>query len=109
MPVDKGISVLGAYSIDKAPEAWTRDDFYILGKRVDTEEAFIAHAIDLGRHQIEQARLGRTPVTYNGHTPWGPAQSSQRYGDGIVFIPRPVTAASISTKPHAPGFIPAGR
>lgn len=80
-----GYSVLAAYSIDKPPEAWTRRDFYVVGKHVTTEAEFIAYAIELGQHEIDRAKLHRTPVCYDGHTPWGPSQSSIRYGDGIVF------------------------
>lgn len=85
VPDRAGLAVLAAYGIDKPPEHWTRDDFYIVGKRVDTEADFIAHAIELAQHDIDRARLQRTPIAYHGHTPWGLSQSSMRYADGIVY------------------------
>lgn len=85
VPDKAGFAVLGAYSIDRAPEAWTRGDFYILGKTVESEDAFIAHAHELAQDNIDRAALHRTEVTFLGDTPWGPAQVSTRYGEGVVF------------------------
>lgn len=85
VPGTTGLSVLGAYNIDRAPEDWVRSDFYIVGKSVETEEAFRAHARELAQDKIDRAALHRTEVTYHGQTPWGPAQVSTRYGNGVVF------------------------
>jgi hypothetical protein len=85
VPGKTGFSVFGAYSIDRAPEDWGRSDFYVAGKSVESEEAFMAHARELAQDKIDRTALHRTEVIYHGQTPWGPAQVSTRYGDGVVF------------------------
>lgn len=79
-----GLSIWSAYAIDKEPEKWTRDDFFIVGETVDGEGGFRAHVLEIAEHKREVRRLLRPEIRSGSHTPWGAAQASYRYGEGIV-------------------------
>jgi hypothetical protein len=85
MPNQKGAySVWSAYSIDRPPAEWTRRDFYIASGTVADEEAFRAHVREIAEHRCELRSLSRPEIRPGSSTPWGSAQVSRRYADGII-------------------------
>jgi hypothetical protein len=79
-----GLCIWSAYRIDKEPGQWTRGDFFIVGGTVDGEDGFRAHVLEIAEHKREARRLLRAQIQSGGHTPWGEAQASYHYGEGIV-------------------------
>ena len=85
MPNGQGVySIWSAYSIDRPPAEWTGRDFYIASGTVTDEEAFRAHVMEIAGHRRELRSLSRPEIRSGSSTPWGPAQVSRRYADGII-------------------------
>jgi hypothetical protein len=81
--------VWSAFTIDRPPEQWTRGDFFIGGGSVADEDEFRARAIDVAAHLTEQKMLPRVGIRSGHITPWGTADVSRRYGEGVVFHSTP--------------------
>lgn len=79
-----GVSLASARHIDKPPEEWRPSDFYIFGRLLEDEAAFRRHVEQLADHQRELLRLDRREVRTHAVTPWGTAQMSWAYADGVV-------------------------
>ncbi len=79
-----GVSLASARHIDKPPEEWCPSDFYIFGRLLEDEAAFRRHVEQLADHQRQLLRLDRREVRTHAVTPWGTAQMSWAYADGVV-------------------------
>lgn len=79
-----GYSVWSACSIDRPPEEWMRRDFFIAGGTVADEDEFRAHILEIAEHSRELLTFDRPEICPGSSTPWGPAQVSRRYADGVI-------------------------
>ncbi|MEX0408732.1 hypothetical protein ABGN05_24105 [Aquibium sp. LZ166] len=86
---DGRISVWSAFNIDRPPEQWVHDDFFICGTSVADEEEFRAYAVEFAAHIAEKATLPRMSIRSGHSTPWGMADASHRYGEGVIFHSSP--------------------
>lgn len=86
---DGRLSVWSAFKIDRPPEQWVRDDFFIAGTSVGDEDEFRTHAAKYAAHLSERKLLPRVAIRSGHSTPWGTADASLRYGDGFVFHSTP--------------------
>lgn len=86
---DGRLSVWSAFKIDRPPEQWVWNDFFIAGTSVADEDEFRVHAMEFAVHLAEQTALPRIAIRSNHNTPWGAADISRRYGDGVVFHSTP--------------------
>jgi len=79
-----GVSVASARHIDKPPEEWRPSDFYIVDRLLEDEADFRRHVADMAEHERQLLELDRREFRSNAVTPWGTAQISTVYGEGIV-------------------------
>lgn len=86
---DGHLSVWSAFNIDRPPEQWIRDDFFITGTTVADEDEFQAHATEYAAHISERRTLPRINIRSGYSTPWGMADDTRRYGDGVLFHSSP--------------------
>lgn len=80
-----GFMIWFACRIEKPPADWTRSDFYSVGPHVDDEEGFCAYVREIAVHRCELRALQRIEIAPVAHTPWGGAQISRQYAEGIFF------------------------
>jgi len=102
---DGRLSVWSAFNIDRSPEQWVRGDFFIAGTSVADEDEFRAHATEYAVHIWERKALPRVSIRSGHSTPWGMADDSRRYADGVVFHSSPShggfeLSAEANTKVH---------
>jgi hypothetical protein len=79
-----GVHVASADRIGKPPEEWRSSDFHIFGRFLEDETAFRRHVGQLADHQRQLLTLERREIRTNAITPWGTAQHSWQYAEGIV-------------------------
>lgn len=79
-----GFRVVHALRLTSLPECWTARDFFSSGPRVEDEAGFRAHVEERVEHFRQLANLNRRDVKIRTMTPWGPAQQSRVYGEGVV-------------------------
>lgn len=79
-----GLSVVSARHIDKPPEEWHPSDFYIVERLLEDEEAFRRHLTEIADHERQLLEFDRREIKTNSVTPWGMAQISQFYGEGVI-------------------------
>jgi hypothetical protein len=85
VPHAAGLRILSGWQTRKPLAAWTVDDFYGADGIVSDEAAFRERVEETAEHRRELLGLGRQSLGGGVETPWGGAQHSMRYGDGIVF------------------------
>ncbi|NYF33624.1 hypothetical protein [Sphingopyxis sp. JAI108] len=85
VPVEAGLRVLTGWRLRAAMAAWTKGDFSGADGIVTDESAFRAHVEEIAQHRRELRDLGRWSEKADAQTPWGPAQSSEIYSEGVVF------------------------
>lgn len=73
------------WKIGRPLSEWRRADFYGHCGELTDEAAFTAYVVEQAGHQREQQALGRRDIATHIHTPWGPAQRSTSYADGVEF------------------------
>ena len=73
-----------AIGLDIAPERWTPGDFYGCGGFVAGEGGFRSYVEERASHRRQLSRLARPSIMSGAHTPWGCAQQTQLYSEGIV-------------------------
>ena len=73
-----------ASGLASPPERWTRQDFDGLSRLVDGEAGFRVHVEESAEHYRQLAGLNRRDVKTRAMTPWGAAQQSRIYGEGVV-------------------------
>ena len=78
------LRVAYASGLVTSPEIWTRRDFYGLGPLVEGEAGFRGHVEDRAEHCRQLQSLSRHDVTTRAETPWGAAQLSRIYGEGVI-------------------------
>ena len=64
--------------------AWKRPDFYGHSGRLAGEAEFRAKVLENAEHQRETHRLGRVGMGSSASTPWGAAQGTTAYAEGVV-------------------------
>ena len=85
LPATRDLLRVGyACGLASAPELWTRRDFYGHGPLVEGEAGFRAHVEERAQHYRQRQALGRREVQTRTETPWGPAQQSRIYGEGVT-------------------------
>lgn len=85
VPVEAGLRILTGWRLRAAMAAWTNADFSGADGIVADEAAFRAHVEETAQHRRELRELGRWSEKGEIATPWGPAQSSETYSEGVVF------------------------
>ena len=80
----EGFSVVHALRLASPPERWTPSDFFSSGPHVDDEAGFRAHVEERAEHYRQLVVLNRRDVKIRATTPWGPAQQSRIYAEGVI-------------------------
>jgi hypothetical protein len=83
VPARTGLRIADAWRIKKAMADWTEEDFWGSCGIVADEAAFRDHVAEIAEHHRELLGLPRPAIAPRRSTPWGPAQQSCRYGEGI--------------------------
>ena len=83
VPARTGLHIANAGRLKKAMADWTEEDFWGSCGIVADEAAFRAHVAEIAEHHRELRGLPRPTTVPRRSTPWGPAQQSCRYGEGI--------------------------
>jgi len=73
-----------ASGLASVPERWTPRDFYGHGPIVEGEAGFRAYVEERAEHYRQLQALGRRDVRIRIETPWGPAQQSRVYVEGVI-------------------------
>jgi hypothetical protein len=73
-----------ASSLVSPPERWTRRDFYGVGPLVEGEAGFRSHVEERAKHYRQLQALCRRDVGMRAETPWGTAQQSRIYSEGVI-------------------------
>ena len=84
VPADGETLIAYAIGLDIAPERWTPGDFYGRGGLVAGEDGFRSYVEEQASHRRQLSRLARPSIKSGAHTPWGCAQQTQLYSEGIV-------------------------
>lgn len=85
VPVAEGIRIATGWRLRAAMAAWTSADFPGAAGIVPDDAGFRAHVEDIAQHRRELRDLGRWSEEGRTATPWGAAQSSETYAEGVVF------------------------
>lgn len=80
-----GLRLASADGLTSDPAGWTPQEFWTVHRRVDDEDAFCAHVAELAQHRREIACLDRRETPSGTPTPWGAAQASRIYADGVIW------------------------
>ena len=70
--------------IGKPPEQWVPQDFQGIDRLVKDEDGFRVHVEALAQHRRQLLGLNRIEFRSRAQTPWGSADFSYRYSEGIV-------------------------
>ena len=70
--------------VTKSPDLWTTGDFYGVSRRVEGEAEFRAYVEEQAEHRRQFAALKRVEFRTSTQTPWGCADFSCRYAEGVV-------------------------
>ena len=81
---DGKVRVAYGSGIPKAIESWTPGDFHGVSQIVDGEEGFRAYVECQAKHRRELVDLDRREVGGHALTPWGCAQFTRVYAEGIA-------------------------
>jgi hypothetical protein len=80
-----GLSIVTASNLRAPPEQWKPRDFHGVARHVDDDAAFRDHVLEIAEHHQQLAALDRREITPLASTPWGVAQCSDIYAEGVVF------------------------
>lgn len=83
IPGRSGLRMANAWRLKTAMADWTEADFWGSSGFVADEAGFREHVAALAEHQRELLALPRPAIAPRRSTPWGAAQQSCRYGEGI--------------------------
>ena len=86
IPCAEGFHIRGGWQVRKPMAAWTEDDMWQWERTVPDLAAFRAPVEDAAEHRRELRALGRRRAGGGANTPWGGAQTSEIYADGVVFF-----------------------
>ncbi|RKF22348.1 hypothetical protein D6851_03685 [Altericroceibacterium spongiae] len=81
--------IAGAWRLAKPAETWEPADFYTYQGFVDSEDAFRDYVEDYATHRRQLLTLSRQQACVRIVTPWGQSDSSEIYGEGVVFHSTP--------------------
>jgi hypothetical protein len=85
LPRDDGtLRIAYGSRLEAPPEFWTPRDFYGVSRLVNGEDGFRAYVESQAEHRRQLAGLERREVRASAATPWGGAQISWLYAEGIV-------------------------
>jgi hypothetical protein len=79
-----GVCVLSAHRLDTPPQEWRAADFCIALRHLEDETAFRRFIEELAAHERQLAALDRREIAASAVTPWGIAQQSWRFAEGVV-------------------------
>ncbi len=85
IPIEAGIKIASGWNLRKPMSTWTVGDFSGASGIVPDEVAFREHVEEIAAHRTELRALQRVSDRRGVPTPWGPAQGSEVYGEGVVF------------------------
>ncbi|MBU3993522.1 MAG: hypothetical protein KKA12_13390 [Alphaproteobacteria bacterium] len=85
IPVKDGLRVATGWRLARPIDHWTVDDVFGASAIVADEGGFRAHVEESAEHRRQLRTLGRREIRQRLSTPWGMAQSSKIYADGVVF------------------------
>ncbi|HEY9579489.1 MAG TPA: hypothetical protein VIR65_06450 [Rhizorhapis sp.] len=85
IPVKDGLRIATGWRLRKSIDQWTAADVYGASATVADEAAFQTHVEENAQHRRQLRTLGRREVRQRLSTPWGLAQSSEIYANGVVF------------------------
>lgn len=85
IPSPDGLRVGTAWRLSRPIEQWTTADIQGAEAIVADVTAFRAHVAEVVKHRRQLQALGRRDVRERISTPWGVAQSSEVYAEGVVF------------------------
>ncbi len=85
IPSRDGLRVGTAWRLTRPMERWTAADIHGTEAVVADEATFRAHVGEVVEHRRQLQALGRRGGRERISTPWGMAQSSEVYADGVVF------------------------
>src|SRR5271168_3996451 len=105
---DQGFRVAYASGLSSPPERWTRRDFYGLGRLVDGEAGFRGFVEERAEHHRQLAVLNRRDVKTRAPTPWGTAQQSRLYGEGVIAHSTAEHGGLLSIPSATPSWMHAG-
>src|SRR3546814_13466482 len=83
--VKDGLRVATCWRLTRPIDHWTVDDVFGASAIVADEGGFRAHVEESAEHRRQLRTLGRREIRQRLSTPWGMAQSSKIYADGVVF------------------------
>jgi hypothetical protein len=89
IPAGERWRIAGAWRLAKPVETWEPADFYSWQGFVDSEDAFRAYVEEYAAHRRQLLTLPRERLHLRIETPWGWADSSEVYGEGVVFHSTP--------------------
>lgn len=89
LPVKDGIKIASGWRFAKPLSEWTSADFHGADGVVADEAAFRAHVEVIAEDRRQKSALGRTNVGIRVETPWGWADHSVRYAEGIYCFSTP--------------------
>ena len=84
LPVSGGIKIGSGWRLAKPMSDWTAADFHGAEGVVADEAAFRAHVETIALHRRQLPAFGRTTLGTHADTPWGVAQTSVVYAEGII-------------------------
>lgn len=85
IPVKDGFKIATGWRLARPIDQWTTADAFGASAIVADEGGFRAHVEENAEHRRQLRTLGRREVRQGLSTPWGMAQSSEIYADGVVF------------------------
>lgn len=85
IPVKEGFRIATGWRLARRIDQWTAADAFGASAIVADEAGFRAHVEENAEHRRQLQTLGRREDRLRLSTPWGMAQSSEIYADGVVF------------------------
>lgn len=84
VPVSCGVKIGSGWRLAKPMPDWTAADFHGAEGVVADEAGFRAHVETIALHRRQLPAFGRKTLDMHADTPWGVAQTSVAYAEGIV-------------------------
>ena len=84
LPVSDGVKILTGWRLPKPLQDWAKTDFSGSDGIVPDEAAFRSHVETIAQHKRELIALPRPEMRAGSATPWGVAQQSLQFAEGVV-------------------------
>ncbi|MCG2841459.1 hypothetical protein L6Q21_10750 [Sandaracinobacter sp. RS1-74] len=85
IPAKNGFRVATGWRLTRPIDQWTTSNVFGASASVADEATFRAHVEENAEHRRQLRTLGRREDRQRISTPWGMAQSSEIYADGVAF------------------------